>query len=388
MKHLLSDSYRWAAALIASALGPVGDALTVQAILSTMTPQDFFDLANRPTDEAQYPLAAILPEELRTTYEAKSGSLKVIATPAGETGMDSPYTPVGIIELNALSLPIAKWTAETPITEQQQREVLQTVLHYRAGTLSGDGIAYLRNFVLNWLRDVIAQSFTERFELMRGETLFTGQLALRGGTVDFGVPARNRFAKRTGAQAYGGAQSKLWADMRAADNLLGVTRTRIMSMNTLNYILDSADNPLMVESTNISEGGQTKIVRVKRLVGSQLTATQDAREAFTLVGYGRRVPRRVGQGVAYEQVIPDGKIAVIGSGSVTLDRQDGTTVTRPGLGRLHVGPTTENEGRAGVWLNAYTPQDRPYHAVARGAANALTVLDAPERLVILDTEVA
>ena len=388
MKHTQLHVYALAASLIASALGSVGDALTVQAILNTMTPDDFFDLANRPAPESEYALAAVLPQELRATYEAKAGSLKVIATPAGETGMDSPYVPVGLIEINALSKPIAKWTAESLMTEQQQRELQQMLLHYRAGLARGDGVAYLRNFVLNWLNTVIAQSFSDRFELMRGETLFTGQLTLRGGTVDFGVPARNRFARRTGSQAYGGPDSLLWRDMRAADNILGSTRTRIMSMNTLNELLDSARNPLSVTSENITAGGNIKIVGVRRLIGSQQTLSLDAREAFTLVGYSRRVALKVGQGYAYQQVVPDGKIAVIGSNSVTIDQTDGTTVTRPGLGRLHVGPTVENEGRPGVWLNAYTPQDRPYHAIAQGAANALTILDAPEKLVILDTEMS
>lgn len=386
MNHTKLAIYSLAASLIASALGPVGDALTVQAILSTMTPDDFFDLANRPTDESEYALAAILPEELRATYEAKAGSLKVIATPAGETGMDSPYVPVGLMELNALSKPIAKWTAESLMTEQQQRELQQMLLQYRAGLMRGDAVTYLRNFIINWLNGVIAQAFSDRFELMRGETLFTGQLALRGGTVDFGVPDRNRFAKRTGAQAYGGADSLLWRDMRAADNILGSTRTRIMSMNTLNEILDSGKNPLAVTSEQISAGGNIKIVGVRRLIGSQQTLSLDARESFTLVGYNRRVAIKVGQGYAYQQVIPDGKIAVIGSNNVTIDQTDGTVVRRPGLGRLHVGPTVENDGRPGIWLNAYTPQDRPYHAIARGAANALTILDAAEKLVILDTE--
>lgn len=375
-----------AVSLIATALAPIGDALTVQAVLNTMTEQDFFDIANQPPPESEYALAAILPEERRLSYEAKAGSLKIITTPAGETGMDSPYVPVGGLELNAFSKPIAKWTAENVMTEEQQRELQNTVINYRAGILSGNGLDYIRNFVVNWLRKIIGQSFSDRFELMRGETLTTGQLALRGGIVDYNVPAANKFARRTGAQAYGAAGSMLWRDIRAAENILGSVRTRVMSMNTLNYLLDSTDNPLSVTGETISAGGNIKVVSVRRLIGSQQTVSQDARDSFTLVGYRRQVAIRVGKSYAYQQVMPDGKIAVVGSNDITLDMTDGSIVTRPGLGRLHVGPTVEGNGQPGIWLNSYTPQGRPMHAIAQGAANALTTLDAPERLVILDSE--
>ena len=388
MKHKQLQMFSLVGTLIASALTPVADALTVQALLNTLTPDDYFDLANQPVPESEYALASILPEERRMSYEAKAGSLKVITTPAGETGMDSPYVPVGMIEINAFSKPIAKWTATNLMTEEQQRELQQMVINIRAGIISGNGLDYIRNFVVNWLRKVIAQAFSDRFELMRGETLTTGKLVLRGGTIDYQVPSANVFAKRVGEQAYGGTASMLWRDMRAADNILGSTRTRIMSMNTLNYLLDSTSNPLAVTSETVSSGGNIKIVSVRRLIGSQQTLSQDARDSFTLVGYRRQVAIKVGKSYAYQQVLPDGKIAVIGANDVTLDMTDGTIVTRPGLGRLHVGPTVEGGGRPGLWLNSYTPQGRPMHAIAEGAANALTILDAPERLVILDTELS
>lgn len=377
-----------AAQLIATALGPVGDALTVQTILNTMTPDDFFVLANQPIPESEYALAAILPEELRVSYQAKSGSLKVISTPAGETGMDSPYTPVGAIEVNAFSRPIAKWTAENPMLEEQQRELQEMVINIRAGVIAGNGLTYIRNFVVNWLGKIIGQSFADRHELMRGEALLTGQLVLRGGTVDLGVPAANKFAQRTGTEAYGASGSRFWRDMRAAENMLGSVRTRIMSMNTLNYLLDSTANPVAVTSEAISAGGNIKIVTIRRLIGTQQTLSQDARDAYTLVGYKRTVTIKVGQTFAQQQVMADGKIAVVGSNDVTLDMTDGTNITRPGLGRTHIGPTVEGGGRPGIWLNTYTPQGRPMHAIAQGAANSLTVFDAPDKIVILSSEVS
>ncbi|GAA5513638.1 hypothetical protein Dcar01_02382 [Deinococcus carri] len=390
-KHYPSGVYAGqmlAASLLAAALGPRGDAFTVQAILSTMTSDDFFDLANQPVPESEYALAAILPEELRISYEAKSGGLKIITTPAGETGMDSPYIPVGAIEFRGESHPIAKWTATNVMPEQMQRELQQRIINIRAGVVTGNALEYIRNFVVNWLGKIIRQSFTDRHELMRGEALTTGRLVLRGGTIDLGVPAANKFAKRTGMDAYGAGTGTFWRDMRRAENILGSVRTRVMSMNTLNYLLDSQENPMAVTSEVISAGGNIKIVAVRRLIGSQQTLSQDARDTYTLVGYRRTVSIPVGDIYAQQQVLPDGKIAVVGSNDVTIDMTNGTTETRPGLGRTHVGPTVEGGGRPGIWLNAYTPQGRAMNAIAEGAANSLTIFDAPEKLVILDSELA
>ena len=386
MKHL--PMYSLAAALLAAALCQRGDALTVQTILNTMAPGDFFDLANQPVDESEYLLASILPEELRATYEAKSGTLKVITTPAGETGMDSPYVPVGGMEVNAFSQPIAKWTATNVMTEQQQRELQQMVINIRAGVISGNGLQYVRNFVVNWLRKVIGQSFKDRHELMRGEALATGKLVLRGGTVDYGVPAENFFAKRTGMDAYGTSDTSFWQDMRRGEAKLRSVRARIMSMTTLHSILDSPNARLAVTSETISAQGNIKIVQVRRTVNNGQTFSQDTRDGYTLIGYGRSVTIKVGRSFAQQQVLPDGKIILVGSNDVQVTSTDGTVTTRPGLGRTHVGPTVEGDGRPGAWLNAYTPQGRPMQAVAEGATNSLTIFDAPERLVVLDTEVA
>lgn len=376
-----------AAMFLTAALGPVGDALTVNTILSTMTNQDFFDLANQPVSESEYLLASILPEELRSTYEAKSGSMRIITTPAGETGMDSPYTPVGDIELDAFSKPIAKWSATNLMTEQLQRELMQMVINFRAGIAGGNGLEYIRTTVVNWLQKIIRQSMSDRHELMRGEVLFTGQLVLRGGTVSYNLPAQNVFPRRTGAQAYDSADSLLWQDLRRADRLVGSVRARIMSLDTLNALIDSAKLPLSVVDENTSAQGNIKIVKIRRTVNNGQAFSTDARDSYTLVGYGRRVKIKVGRTYAEQQVVPDGKIAVIGTNDVDVVAFDGTVTTRPGLGRTHIGPTVENEGRPGYWMHAYTPQGRPMHAIAEGAVNSLTVIDNPEKLVILDSEV-
>lgn len=378
--------YKLCAALLTQALGPRGDAFTVQAILATMKPGDFFALANQPVPESEYLLLSVLPDELSLSYDVKSGGMKIITTAAVETAMDSPYAPVGGIEFNAFQKPTAKWTATTLMTEEMQRRIQERITNIRAGVITGNTLEYIRNTVVNWLDKVIRQAVADAHELMRGEALTTGQLVLRGGTVDYEVPEANKFAKRTGGEAYAASGTTFWKDMRRAEGRLGSVRSRIMSMDTLNNLIDSQANPMAVISEQVTAGGNIKIVQVRRLIGSQQTLSQDARDGYTLVGYRRAVPIKVGKGYANRQVLPDGKIAVIGSNDITLQSPDGTIQTRPGLGRTHIGPTVEGAGRPGVWMNAYTPENRPMHAIAEGAANSLTVFDAPERLVIMDTE--
>ncbi len=380
--------YVLAASLLAAALGPRGDALTVQTILNTLTPQDYFDLANQPVSESEYVLASVLPEELRATYEAKSGSLKVLTTPAGETAMDSPYVPVGGLEIQGDSKPIAKWTATSLMTEQQQRDLQQMVTNIRAGVITSNALDYVRTFVVNWLTKVIAQSFADRHEVMRGEVLTTGQLVLRGGTITYSVPAGNFLTARTGTDGYGGSTSKFWADMRVADRKLRVVRARIMSMATLDMITDNPANNIVVTGQTLSPEGNVKIVQVRKAVNNGQGLSLDARDGYTLVGYGRTVKLPLADGTyADQQVMADGKISIIGSNTVLLTALDGTIVTRPALGRVHVGPTVEGNGRPGVWLNARTPTGRPYQAIAEGAANSLAIFDAPERLVVATTDV-
>ena len=387
-KTLLLAMQGLVASLLTAGLGSRGDALTVQAILRTMTPQDFFDLANQPVPESEYILAAILPEELRATYEAKTGALRVITTPARETGMDSPYAMVGDIEVNADSKPIAKWTAQNVMTEQLLRELQSTLINIRAGVITGNALDYIRTTVVNWLNKVIRQSFTDQHELMRAETLTTGQLILRGGTVDYGVPAANKFAKRTGANAYGASNVQFWKDMRAGESRLRNVRARVMSMTTLHYLLDSAALQLAVTSEVMSAQGNVKTVTVRKVVNNGQAFSQDSRDTYTLIGYARTVKIRVGKVYADQQVLPDGKIILAGANDVSVTSTDGTVTTRPGLGRTHIGPTVEGDSRPGVWINSYTPEGLPMQAVARGAANSLTILDAPEKLIILDTDVA
>lgn len=366
-----------------------GDAATIAAIMNSMTPDDFFTIANRPVDEGEYALSAILPDELRNGYEARSGSIRVISTPAGETGMDSPYVPVGGLEMDAFSRPIAKFSAEVVLSEQLQRELQATIQQIRLGNFGGgDTLTFLRNFVLDWLNTVIRQAFSDKNEMMKAEVLTTGALVLRGGTISYGVPAANLLPARTGTASYTtGTASAFWADMRAADSRLnGAVRARVMSMNTLNKIIDNPANNIVVTGDATSAGGNVRVVQVRRVVNNGAQFSLDARDGTTLIGYGRRVQlRSPGGAFVQQQVMPDGKIAIAGTNEIQVLQTAGMIVRRPGLGRFHIGPTVENDGRPGIWVRGYTPEGRPMNAVAQGVENGLPILDAAERLVIATT---
>lgn len=363
---------------------------TLTQILLTLGRADFFDLANAPVNEADYLLASILPEQRRGTYTATNGRVKVITTMAGETGMDSPYAPVGSMELTAEQKPIAKFTAFSVLGEKDQRDLVEMVNQIRLGNVPGNVQNYSRDFLLNWLRKVIAQSFTDRNEAMRGEALTTGQLVLRGGTVDLSVPNENK-TSFTGADGFGGASSKFWSAIRAADRTVKGTRARIMNFDTLDMILDNTANNIVVTSDNTDSNGLIRRVGIRRL-SSNSNATgfsPDVRDSTVLIGYDRRVNiKNPAGGEITKLVIPDGKIIVAGQNTVDTLDQNGTIVQRPGLGETHIGPTVEGDGQPGIFLNSYTPQGRAWQVVAEGAENALTIFGAPEKLAIVTTEVA
>lgn len=360
--------------------------LTLQMILQQLSRADFFDLANAPVNEGDYLLASVLPEQRRGTYQTTVGRLKVITTMAGETGMDSPYAPLGGLEVGVDQKPTAKYTGQTVLGEEDQRHLQEMVNQIRLGNIAGNDTDFVRNFLLNWLRKVVAQSFTDRNEVLRGEVLTTGQLVLRGGTIDFGVPSDNKKAY-TGNDAFGGSASKFWQAIREGNRIIGGVRARLMSFDTLDMILDNDANKIAVVNETRSPNGLVRTVQIRKLVNNGAQFSSDVRDSTTLIAYNRKaLLKNAAGGFIEQQVVPDGVIATIGQNDVDTIDQNGTIIRRPGLGYTHIGPTIEGEGRPGVYLNAYTPQGRAWQAVAEGAENVMTPLQAPEKLLITTTE--
>lgn len=356
--------------------------ITFQMILSELGRADYVRMANQPIDEAEFILASILPEERKASYEAKAGKITVIPTMAGETGNDSPYVPTGDLEINAWSQGLAKFTAIGTISENAQIEFQQMRDQILlAGNLEGAN-TYTRNFLLNWLETWIRGAFRQQNEYLRGQALSSGQLVLRGGIVDLGVPAENRRVL-TGADLVNAGSSKFWETIRWGDRQVNGVRARICSWNTLDAILDNNINAISVVDEQVSGQGQVKIVRLRKLVNNSQAFSTDTRDSTTIVAYkGRGKLKNPAGGFIDTPYWPDGKLSFVGTNQTQQVAQDGTVTTREALGHTHVGPTVEGDGRPGVWLNARVPEGRPYHVISEGAERVMTVIEEPKKLAI------
>jgi len=360
--------------------------VTFQMILAALTNADYIRMANEPISESEFILASILPEQRKATYEAKRGTIRLIPTMAGETGNDSPYVPTGDFELDTWSQGLAKFTATGTISENAQIEFQQM---RDAMILAGNGAgaeAYGRNFLIAWLQTWAREGFRQQNEYLRGQALSSGQLTLRGGVIDLGVPAENRKAI-TGTNAFGGSTSKFWETIRWGDRQVNGVRARLTSFDMLDEILDNDANKIAVVSDDLSAQGNVRIVRLRRIVSTGDGLSKDVRDSTTITAYkGRGKIKNPAGGFIDVPYFPDKTLSFVGNNQVQQVAQDGTITSREGLGHTHVGPTVEGGGQPGVWMNARTPEGRPYHVVVEGAERVMTVLEEPRKLAIATTE--
>lgn len=350
------------------------ETVTFQQILQELSRADYVRMANDPINEAEFILASILPEERRASYEAKRGSMRIIPTMAGETGNDSPYVPTGDLELDAWSQGLAKFTATGTISENQQIEFQQMRDQLRLlGNLDGAN-TYTRTFFLSWLETWIREAFRQQNEYLRGQALSSGQLVLRGGTVDLGVPAENK-ATYTADQ--------LWQAIRWGDRKVKAVRARVTDWDTLDALVDDPANKVSITAETVSAQGNVKIVALRRLVNNDANFSTDQRDATQIVAYKGegRIKLPTGELVTVPYW-PTGTLSFIGNNQRQQVAEDGVTSTREALGYTHVGPTVEGDGRPGVWMNGRVPDGRPYHVITEGAERVMTVLDEPKKLGI------
>lgn len=350
-----------------------------------------FIIANSARAAGDYLFATLLPERDRATYDAKSGNMSIRATMAGLVGMDSPYPPTGIVEATTFAEQTAKIANEVTLTEAAIRE-LQTLLQ----SLRDRGVVtveFLQQEALNFLDKVVIQPHLDTREYLRGEALVFGAIDWTMNKkrlqVDYGIPAGNMLPARAGADAYDGASSKFWNDIRAANRLLryGV-RARIAHPETIDMILSNPANGVEV----VGQDGSTFQIRRFIEINGQNMRSSDARDAVTLIGYDKEGeildPGNPGQTIKVP-FMPRGKIL-----SVARNQNDGYQVGQGAtanpdndleLGYTHVGPTVEGGGRPGMWADLDVPADRPWQLRGRGAQNVLPVIEAPKKIVVAST---
>lgn len=352
-----------------------------------------FRIANEVRPDSSYVLNALLPEQLKTTYHIKAGNMIVRATMPGLVGMDSAYPPGGVVETASFSAETAKMAQEVYLPEEQLRQLQDMLLRLGSGNTAID---FVVREALNFLNKVVIQPHRDGMEWLRGQVLTTGGIdwTFNGKRllIDYGVPAANKLTKRTisGNTAYGGSASKFWDDVREAQELLNYdVRGFWLNSKTWNVIVSNPVNSLAVT------GRTETTVTVRRYINIQGNTqfSPDDRDTVTFNlynGEGEVLDPAAPSTTKKLKFIPDGKITAVGNNNRTGYRPGEGATRDPmydtALGYTHIAPTTESGGRPGRWAELYVPQDKPYQLNGRGVTNGLPVLEAPDKLVFLETE--
>lgn len=357
------------------------------AALQSLGADAAFRVMNERRPPAAYLLAQILPERNSFDYAVSSGTMTVKATMAGLVGMDSPYPEGGVIAASTFSEQSAKMALSMDLPERAIRALQQMVM--RLNLTGGNVPEALAREVLNFVDKLLLQAHFDATEWLRGQALSTGALAWTFNqktlAVNYGIPAGNFLASRTGTAGYGGTASTFWDDIKAARRLLkGNVRAFIAHPDMIDAIIYNSANTANVLQ---QDGGG---VTIQRYRGTLERPSTDARETVTLISYGLEgeVLDPANQGVTVvKPFIPNTKLIAIGNNTGTeyVVGAGGNAPVDNALGYTHIAPTVEGGGQPGRWARVYVPEHRPYALRADSVANLLPVIEAPEKIVIMSS---
>lgn len=371
--------------------------LNFQAVIAALGPDAAFRIANETRPPGEYLWETFLPERSVWSYTATDGSMTVRSTMAGLVGQDSNYPPGGVVEVSTFLEQIAKIAIEVPLREQVLRQIAQMLMQLQiTGQPTVEASA---NEVLNFLDKLVVQPLIDAVEWLRGQAMTSGAINWTFNRKDlvvaYGVPAANIFAQRTGTAFYGGSASAFWSDIQAARRILnrtGGVRAFVAHPDTIDIARYNPANAMIPIAEG--DGGIT----FRRIITSTGQFTQDAvNDVVTLVPYGMEgeiINPATPNTTILVPFCPRGKISAIGNNSAAQRgfRVGQGSTDSPNaaleLGYTHMGPTIEGGGRPGRWAQLFTPEQAPWEIRARGAENALPVLESPDKLVILNTAMA
>lgn len=377
----------------------------ILALLMAQQANFAFRIANRARPANEYLLNTFLPEELRTSWVAESGSMTILTIMAGMVGMDSPYPEAGFIKSDEIREETWKIANRQRLTEKNLRDIHELVRSVRDGVIATGGTLDQANqagnrrvaeIVLNFTDKIIVQGHLDTFEFLRGQGLSTGKLEWNFNgidmKVDYNVPTTHKIS-RSGGDGYGGATSKFWTDMRTIRRLLkGEVAAILTHPNTFEMILSQAANNIEITM----EDNATGVVEFVRLVGTNERRSTDARERVRLVRYGK-------EGTVIDETdptktknlpfFPEGVITAIGANeprgmNIANDLGVGSTEDvnrRLRVGYTHIAPTIEGGGTPGRWANVFVPQEAKWTIEGEGVTNGVPVIENPDKLVILNT---
>lgn len=350
-----------------------------------------FRIANAARPSTAYLFATLLPERPDYDYHVESGYMTVRTTMAGLVGMDSPYPPGGQAEVSAFSENTAKIANQVLLPEYTLRKLQAMLMQLE---LTGQPtVQAVQTEALNFLNKVVVQAHMDTAEWLRAQALCYGEIdwTFNGKTleVDYGIPSGNKLTERSGGDAYIGATTKFWTDVREAKRLLHYdVRACIAHPTTVDAILFNDYNKLQVLSDI------NNVVTVQRLIGSNERPATDARDTLQIIRYAAEGEvLDTGTPGQTQQIpfMPVGKLLFVANNVRTGYRVGEGSTPDPAadlaLGYTHIAPTVEGGGVPGRWADLYTPQERPWQLVGRAVTNLLPVIEAPDKIVIATTAV-
>jgi hypothetical protein len=369
-----------------------------KGLLDSLENDEIFTIANEARPGSNYLFNFVLPERKMRGYSAKVSSMTVKSTMSKLVGMDSPYPRGGVTTRQSFDHELAKMAIEMPFPEQylrQLREIVNDV--YRNNE---DDQQTILETMFNFTDKLLVQPHLDTAEWLRAQALIYGEIDWQSDDihleVDYGIPAANFLTARTGNDGYGGSTSKFWTDWHEAQRILkNKVRAVYMNTRTLQTIMyNSVNNLRVVRQDELA--GVFQFQRYVTLNGVNVVS-DDVRDNITIFVYDDEgevldeTQPGTGETVSVP-FVPDGAIVAIGAyDSKQFRIGAGSTaenINNPvQLGYTHVGPTEEGNGRLGRWANTFVPQGREWMFVGQSVQNLLPVIEAPDRIVNLTTDV-
>jgi hypothetical protein len=369
--------------------------LNLQAALAALPANAAFRVANERVPDGDYLFNTILPERNVPSYHVDAGSMTIRATMAGLVGMDSPYPPGGLVDISTFLKNTAKIANQVNLSEAVLRQMQELVMRLTAQGMPT--VETVQRNLLNFLDKVVIQPHIDRFEWMRGRALLGNlQWIFNDKTldIDYGIPAENILANHAAGDAYGGATSKFWTDVRTIRRLLkNNVRAIIAHGTTVDVIRDNVINGLVTVAETTTPGGRVKTVTLRRLNPTNGQFSADVGDTVTLVAYdgeGEVIDPADPKSTIVVPFMDAGKLLGIGNnvgrgfsvGQGSTDNPDADQA----IGYTHIAPTIEGGGRPGRWSDVFTPENAPWMVVGRAVTNGIPVIQDPTKVAIASSD--
>lgn len=367
--------------------------LDFTTVLATLGRGAAFQIARAARAAGDYLFNSLMPDREQFGYSVESGNMTIHPTMPGLVGMDSPYPPMGSVEVSTFLERSAKIAGEVPMTEQALRHLQDMLMRLGGGAAATN--ERLLEETLGFLSGVIIQPHLDVREWLKGQALAYGAIDWtfngKNLAVDYGIPAANKLANRTGTSAYHSTASKFWDDVyEIRRKLRRYSQVRILAHpDTIDAARANKANAMATVADG--DGGVTFHRFAEGATGPAAgTLSNDVGDIITLISYGLEGEVLGADGTKVLPFLPPGKLIGVGlgrkRGGYTVGQGAGTDPNAAvALGYGHVAPTVEGGGQPGLWADLFTPEREPWSLVGRGAQNFLPVIEDEKAIVIATT---